>query len=112
MIIDQPFNLTIFTNSTKKTCMCSSIAIFIIVLFIITPLKYLLKISLIMKLVALMLMIYTIYVNNDQINLLRNVSKGVNSEQMNNQLNINILCSYVFTAFIGLLCLFVIKSFF
>lgn len=107
-----PFNLLIFTDSTKKLCMCSATSIFIIVLFIISPLNYFFKTSLFMKLIALILMVYTIYLNNQQTNSLRVASQNANSEQVKSQINMNILCSYVFTIFIGLLIIFVIKSFF
>ena len=106
-----PFNLMIFTDSTKKVCMCSASSIFIIVLFIISPLSNFFLTSILMKVVALILLIYTIYLNNEQTNLLRLASKSSQSEQVKSQLNMNILCSYVFTIFIGLLIIFVIKSF-
>ena len=109
---NQPFNLMIFTDSTKKVCMCSATSIFIIVLFIISPLSNLFKTSLFMKLIALILLIYTIYLNNHQTNLLRNASQSNNSDKIKSQLNMNILCSYVFTLFLGLLVIFLFKSFF
>ena len=109
---NQPFNLMIFTDSTKKVCMCSATSIFIIVLFIISPLSNLFKTSLFMKLIALILLIYTIYLNNHQTNLLRDASQSVNSDEIKSQLNMNILCSYVFTIFLGLLVIFLFKSFF
>jgi len=47
------------------------------------------------------------------------MSKGVNnvnnitqSKEVNSQLNINIICSYVFTLFIGLMIICVINSLF
>lgn len=109
---ETPFNLMIFTDSTKKVCMCSATSIFIIVLFIISPLSNLFKTSLFMKLIALILLIYTIYLNNHQTNLLRNASQSNNSDKIKSQLNMNILCSYVFTLFLGLLVIFLFKSFF
>jgi len=109
---NQPFNLMIFTDSTKKVCMCSATSIFIIILFIISPLSNLFKTSLFMKLIALILLIYTIYLNNHQTNLLRNASQSNNSDEIKSQLNMNILCSYVFTIFLGLLVIFLFKSFF
>jgi hypothetical protein len=109
---NSPFNLTIFTDITKKICICSALSIFLILLFMITPLSKYTKISMFMKLVALILFIYIIYLNNQQTNLLRSVSSSVNSEEVKSQLNMNIICSYVFTIFIGLLVIFVIKSFF
>ena len=108
---DTPFNLMIFTDGTKKVCMCSASSIFIIVLFIISPLSNFFLTSILMKVVALILLVYTIYLNNEQTNLLRLATNSSQPEQVKSQLNMNILCSYVFTIFIGLLIIFVIKSF-
>ena len=109
---NRPFNLMIFTDETKKICICSATSIFLIVLFVISPLSNFFTTSLIMKILILAILIYTIYLNNNQTNLLRNATSVINSENLKSQLNINIICSYVFTLFIGLLVLFVIKSFF
>jgi hypothetical protein len=107
-----PFNLMIFTDETKKVCLCSATSIFLIVLFIISPLSNFFTTSLLMKIVTLIILVYTIYLNNKQTNLLRDASLVVGSENVKSQLNLNIICSYVFTIFIGLLIIFVIKSFF
>lgn len=107
-----PFNLMIFTDETKKVCLCSATSIFLIVLFIISPLSNFFMTSLLMKFVTLVILVYTIYLNNKQTELLREASSVISSEKLNSQLNLNIICSYVFTIFIGLLIIFVIKSFF
>ena len=107
-----PFNLMIFTDSTKKVCMCSALSIFIIVLFVITPLSKLSTMSMFMKTIALVLMVYTIYLNNIQISSLKQASQNSTTDHLKSQLNINIICSYIFTLFIGLLIIFVGKSFF
>ena len=109
---DTPFNLMIFTDDTKKVCLCTATSIFLIVLFIISPLSNFFKTSLIMKILTLIILIYTIYLNNNQSQLLRNASNHTNSEKVKSQLNMNLICSYIFTLFIGLLVIFVIKSFF
>jgi hypothetical protein len=106
------FNLTIFTDITKNICMCSAVSIAIIVFFIISPLSNFFKTSLFMKIIALIILCYTIYLNTKQTNLLRNASITSLTEEVKSQLNINIICSYVFTIFIGLLIIFIIKSFF
>ena len=106
------FNLTIFTDITKNICMCSAVSIAIIVFFIISPLSNFFKTSLFMKIIALIILSYTIYLNNKQTDLLRTANVSSLTEQVKSQLNINIICSYVFTIFIGLLIIFVIKSFF
>ena len=64
------------------------------------------------NLVVLMLLIYTLYLNHLQTKLLREARRIANSEQVSAQLGMNILCSYIFTTFIGLLFIHVIKSLF
>lgn len=107
-----PFNLMIFTDETKKVCLCSATSIFLIVLFIISPLSNFFTTSLIMKILILAILVYTIYLNNNQTNQLRIASSLINSEKLKSQLNMNIICSYIFTLFIGLLIIYVVKSFF
>ena len=107
-----PFNLMIFTDETKKVCMCSATSIFLIVLFIISPLSNFFATSLLMKILILAILIYTIYLNNNQTNQLRIASSVIDSERLKSQLNMNIICSYIFTLFIGLLIIYVVKSFF
>ena len=109
---NQHFSLNTFTDTTKKVCTCSALSIFLIVIFIISPLSRFFITSNFMKIVILLLLFYTIYLNNIQTNYLRNVNQKNLSKEISSQLSINIVCSYVFTLFIGLLIIFVIKSFF
>ena len=106
-----PFNLIIFTDSTKKICTCSAVSIFLIILFVISPLSNFFMTSMIMKIIILIILAYTIYLNIIQTNYLRTATNVVNSENVMSQLNTNILCSYIFTLFLGLMGIFVIKSF-
>jgi hypothetical protein len=106
-----PFNLIIFTDSTKKICTCSAVSIFLIILFIISPLSNFFMTSMLMKIIILIILSYTIYLNMIQTNYLRTATNVVNSENVMSQLNTNILCSYIFTLFLGLMGIFVIKSF-
>ena len=91
MDTNAPFNLTIFTDSTKNICMCSATSIIIIVLFVISPLSNFFKTSLVMKIMALLLMIYTIYLNTKQTDLLREANSYSKNENVKSQLNINII---------------------
>jgi hypothetical protein len=106
-----PFNLIIFTDSTKKICTCSAVSIFLIILFIISPLSNFFMTSILMKIIILIILAYTIYLNIIQTNYLRTATNVVNSENIISQLNTNILCSYIFTLFLGLMGIFVIRSF-
>jgi hypothetical protein len=111
MDLDTPFNLLIFTDSTKRICTCSTISIFLIILFIISPLSNFFMTSSLMKIVILIILSYTIYLNIMQTNYLRIATDTVKSEIIMSQLNTNIMCSYIFTLFLGLMGIFVIKSF-
>jgi len=81
------------------------------VVFIISPLSNFFKTSLFMKIVVLIILCYTLYLNTKQTNLLSLAEKSANAEKIKSQLRINLICSYVFTVFIGLLIIFVVKSF-
>jgi len=108
---NEHFSLNAFTDTTKRVCTCSSISIFLIVLFIISPLSNFFLTSIFMKIITLLILFYTLYLNYKQTEYLRNASQSKLSNELNSQLNVNIICSYVFTLFIGLLIIFVIKSF-
>ena len=73
---DQSFNISLFTEETKKICICSASSIIIIILFVISPLSNFLKTSIFMKLISLILLGYTLYLNNIQTNLLRTVNSS------------------------------------
>jgi len=109
---NEHFSLTTFTDTTKRVCTCSAISIFLIVLFIISPLSSFFLTSIFMKLIILLLLIYTVYLNIKQTDYLRSANQTNLSREVSSQITINIICSYVFTLFIGLLIIFVIKSFF
>lgn len=112
MDISEPFNLITFTDTTKKVCTYSAITIFLILIFIISPLSNLFLLSTGMKLIIIILLLYILYLNLQQTEYLRKASTLNVSRAVSKQLNINIISSYVFTLFIGLLVIFVIKSFF
>ena len=112
MNTDEHFNSIAFTNETKQACAFSALSIFLIVLFVISPLSNIIIVSNVMKLIIIILLIYAIILNIKQTNKLKKANQMLVSREINNQLAINIMCSYIFTLFIGLLIIFVIKSFF
>lgn len=104
--------IRIFTETTNKICLCTSISIFLIILFIISPMRHMWVLSFSMKLLIVLLLAYTIYLNVLQTNYLQNITVVDNNEEVKKQVRMNILCSYVFTLFSSLLLFFVLKSFF
>ena len=110
--MESSFNIKVFTNTTKQLCVCSFISIFLIILFIISPLSNFIKTSAFMKIIIVILLSYTIYLNIFQTNSLKSVINSSISENIQSQLNIYIICSYIFTGFLLLLTIYIIKSFF
>ena len=105
-------NIDSSTDVTKKVCLCSFVSIVLITLFIISPLSSFVITSTFMKIIVLIILGYTIYLNNHQTNILSLSKKSSNTPEIQSQLSTNIICSYVFTLFLGILLIFVIKSFF
>jgi hypothetical protein len=100
------------TDVTKKVCLCSFVSIVLIVMFIISPLSSFLMTSLFIKILILIILAYTIYLNNHQTNVLSLSKNSSQSPEIQAQLSTNIICSYIFTLFLGILFIFVVKSFF
>ena len=109
----ETFNLNVFTKITKQICVFSFISVILIILFVISPLKNFNKTSIFIKIIISIIIAYTIYLNIIQTNSLRNAASSENvTDNIKSQLNINIICSYIFTIFLGMLGLFILKSFF
>ena len=97
---------------SKTILICCFVSIFLIVLFVISPLVYFFKTSMFMKVIIIILLSYTFYLNIIQTYQMKLYYNSSKTQEITKQLNINILCSYVFTFFIGLLIIFVTKSLF
>ena len=64
-----------------------------------------------MKIIVLIILAYTIYLNILQTNSFKVcIQAVVKSENVMSQLNINIICSYIFTLFLGLVVYFCYKN--
>ena len=99
---------------TKTIFLYSFFSIVLIVIFIITPLNNIFLLSSIMKIIIVIILGYTFYLNVKQIDILRNQSNRSNNNDPDfaSQINTNIITSYVFSLFIGLLIIFIIKRLF
>lgn len=93
---------------SKKICMCTYISIFIIILFIMSPLNNFVKTSSFMKVCVLIILGYTLYLSIYQHTLFQK-NESVNPKLVN-QINTNVICSYIFTLFLLVLFFFVLKD--
>ena len=105
------YNLQVFSVNTKKICLCTFTSIFIIILFVLSPLNTYFKTSLFMKFMAAIIILYSIYLSVEQINVLKNNADFKTTDEINSQVNMNIYCNYIFTLFLCMLLYFLVKSF-
>ena len=110
--METQIDLSIFTRITKQICVSTFVSLFLIILFVISPLSTFIKTSMFMKLGVVLLLVYTIQLNIRQTNLLRIAGSSDKYTHVKSNVDVNILCSYIFTLFLGMLAIFVIKSFF
>jgi hypothetical protein len=97
-------------NLTKKIFFYSLSSLFLIIILIVTPLNNIFSISLGMKLIIIYFLSYTFYLNIKETNILRQIDRNSKIPEIMTQINVNIICSYFFSFFIGLLIIFVIKK--
>jgi len=102
----------VFSDETSNICICSFVSLFLILLFIVSPLNEYVKTSFGMKLIVLILLAYTIKLNISQIDSLNRAVSAAKEEQMKSLIQTNIICNYIFTTFLGILVIYVVKTFF
>lgn len=103
-----------FSKATQNVCMCLGISVIFIILFMMTPLNTFMLSSIFGKIIILTLLGYTFYYNTQQTNKFAN---RFNIDILNqnsdwNPLKTNILCSYIFSVFVLVLILSVIRKIF
>jgi hypothetical protein len=101
-----------FAKSTQNVCMCLAMATILIIIFMMTPLNTFLISSIFGKVIVLTLLGYTLYYNIRQTN---KFSNNFNISIMSgnwNALKTNIACSYLFSSFLLVLLLSVVRMIF
>ena len=111
MSSEEKINITIFSDSSKRIITSLIISIFLIIIFVISPLNKFKGLSFIMKIAILCILIYSIYLNIIQTNILIRANEITNNEIINTQLSTNINTNYILSFSLGLLIIFIIKSF-
>lgn len=102
-----------FAKSTQNVCLCLGLSVFFIIIFMMTPLNSFILSSIFGKVIILTLLGYTLYHNMTQTN------KFVNKFNINiwnntnwDPLKTNVLCSHIFSVFLLVLILSVIRKIF
>jgi hypothetical protein len=101
-----------YADTTRKTCICTAIAIVLIMAFIMTPLNDFVMTSFLAKIVISILLSYSIFITVTQTtSLKRNYGVSLTSGGMDS-VKINVICSYAFSTFLLFLLFSVLSRFF
>ena len=103
-----------FSKSTENVCMCLGISVLFIIIFMMTPLNSFILSSIFGKVIILTLLGYTLYYNTEQTNKFSQKSNIniLNNNESWSPIKTNIMCSYIFSVFVLVLILSVIRKIF
>lgn len=98
-----------YLKSTKNVCICTVIAIFLIIIFVLTPLKDIFLASVLSKTAILLILGYALFINYTNTQRI-SAGRSVFSGPLDN-IKTNIICSHVFSLFILLLIFTILRQF-
>lgn len=103
-----------FSKATQNVCLCLGISVFLIILFILSPLNSFILSSNFGKVIILILLGYTIYYNTLQTNkFVKYFNVNIFNDLTNwDPIKTNVLCSYIFSLFLLVLIISVIRTIF
>jgi hypothetical protein len=99
-----------YAKSTQNVCMCLSVTIFFIILFMMTPLNTFILSSIFGKVIILTLLGYTLYYNLYNTNKFANTFNISLTSESWNTIKTNIVCSYIFSLFLLVLLISLIRK--
>lgn len=105
--------IILFSKSTQNVCMCLGLSVFFIILFMMTPLNTFFLSSIFGKVIITTLLGYTLYYNTTQTNkFVKDFNINIwNENEGWNALKTNVLCSYIFSAFLLVLMISIFSTF-
>jgi hypothetical protein len=101
-----------YAKSTQNVCMCLIVTIFFIILFMMTPLNTIFLSSIFGKVIILTLLGYTLYYNLYNTNKFANTFNISLTSDSWNTIKTNIVCSYIFSLFLLVLLVSLIRKMF
>jgi hypothetical protein len=101
-----------YAKSTQNMCICLAISLFLIIVFIMTPLNNFILSSILSKIIILLLLGYIIYYTITKTNKFTNDFNVSLTSGNWNVLKTNIICSYIFSFFLIILMVSIIRQIF
>ena len=101
--------MSIYSDSSKNVCLYTTIAIVLSIIFIISPINQYVFTAFLGKSVIILILLYTIYQMFKNVNYLQNLT---NVSFSKDDIQTNIISSYIFSFFLLLLLFSVIQRLF
>ncbi len=99
-----------YSDGTKNVCICTIISIFLILIFVISPLNNFVLASMFGKLIILTILTFAMYKN---VSITFSFSKHIGMFEGDwNSVKTSVMCSYLFSAFILILIISVLRKLF
>jgi hypothetical protein len=96
-----------YAETTKRTCMCTAVAVILIMVFSMSFLGEFMLTSILSKTVIVLLLCYSIYKNTTQTTMLKNQfpnsNNSTDANSMFDPMKMNVLCGYTFSVFLVVL---------
>ena len=103
-------SFSVYANNSKNVCICTTISIILILLFVISPLNKFFIASLFGKFTALLILAYALYQNYANTESLSKTTDTYIFKGEWSSVKTNVLCGYIFSFFILLLLFSLIKN--
>ena len=104
--------ITDYAKSSKHICLCSTISICLILIFMFSPMNNFIMTSAIGKVTILILLAYTLFYNVKLTNIFSSkITPYLDNTDNSSSVKTNIMCSYIFSFFLLILIISVIRSF-
>ena len=105
-------NISLYAAGSKQVCICTTVSIFLILLFIVSPLNRVFMASILGKCAIVLILAFALYKNYT---ITKSFSSETNTTVMGTgpwtNTKMNITCSYLFSFFIFVLLISVLRKF-
>jgi hypothetical protein len=108
--LTQNSSFSTYAINSKNVCIFTTIAMVIIIIFMISPLNYYFLTSTIAQIIAILILAFALYQNYQNANFLSSTTNTTLYSGDWNSIKTNLISSYIFSFFMLILILSIIKN--
>ena len=103
-------SISVPVDLTKKICLFLFLTIILIIILFFSPINQFIQTSFFIKIIVLLTLGYIIFLSLQQTINLKTFFSNNSNPTINSSLNKNILFSYIFTLFLGILFIIILRN--